>query len=145
MLAGVAAAAVPGAVLAGECSPRVAGISRKPTVSQLSAESAGEKLVVSGRVVGADCRPLPGALVELWGAQASLNAQATTDADGRFVLTSAVPARGSIHLRISHNGKVILTQRRLSPEPSGEAGTETAEVHRDEAHVWRTTLGLTIA
>ena len=114
VIAGAAVAALPAVVRAQECSPRVAGVSRKPTVAELTANTDGGKLVVSGRVVGADCRPLPGALVELWGAETNVSASATTDADGRFVLTSAVPARGAVHLRISHNGKVILTRRGLA-------------------------------
>ena len=142
MIAGAAAAALPAGVWAQACTPRVAGMSRKPTVTEIATDTTAEKLIVSGRVVGADCRPLPGALVELWGAESDVSARATTDADGRFVLVSAVPARGAVHLRISHNGKVILTRRRLSGDAASD---EIAHVYRDESRVWRTTLGVTFA
>ena len=43
-----------------------------PEQSELCASGSGgsERLMVSGRVLGADCKPLAGALVEVWHADA---------------------------------------------------------------------------
>jgi hypothetical protein len=123
MILGVGTAAIPGALLAGECTSPARG------VSGLTAGAEGEKLILSGRVVDADCRPLTNARVELAG-----SGVATTDADGRFMIDSRVPAEGAVRLRVSRGGRTITRV----PGPG-------ARFERDEARVWRTTLGLTFA
>ena len=123
MILGVGTAAIPGALLAGECTSLAQG------VSGLTAGAEGEKLILSGRVVDADCRPLTNARVELAG-----SGVATTDADGRFMVESRVPAGGAVRLRVSRGGKTIT-----------HATAPGARFERDEARVWRTTLGVTFA
>jgi hypothetical protein len=123
MIFGVGAAAIPGALLAGECTPFAGG------ASGLTAGAEGEKLILSGRVVDADCRPLTNVRVEL-----ADSAIATTDADGRFMIASRVPAGGAVRLRVSRGGRTMTR----APGPD-------ARFERDEARVWRTTLGLTFA
>ena len=142
LIAGAAAAAAPGTLLANECVP-LPGRAARPTVAELATEMAGEKLIVSGRVVGADCKPLAGALVELWSvgegpgtsAGAEAGASTSTDGDGRFMVTSSAPVRGDVHIRVSYKGQTLVTRAQLSRE----------NVFRDESNVWRTTVGLSFA
>lgn len=108
MLAGIAAAAVPGALLASDCVPVATGMLRRPTVAQLVTETAGDKLIVSGRVVGSDCRGLAGALVEVWSTASARGTSGSTDGDGRFVVTSAAPTHGKVHIRVSYNGQTLV-------------------------------------
>ena len=95
-----------------------------------SGSGGGEKLSVSGRVVGApECAPLAGALVEVWQADARgdytqvgakqddagclLRASLKTDAEGRYsfrtVLPGEYPGRPRhIHYRVSAKGYATL-------------------------------------
>jgi len=82
--------------------------------------AAPEKLILSGRVLAANGAPLAGAQV------CAGSAQATTDADGRFVLLTTQP-----HYRVSCEGRALegfVVNRR-----------------RDDEGVWRATVGLTVA
>ena len=102
--------------------------SNAPSQAELCASGSGggEKLSVSGRVIGApDCAPLTGALVEVWQADARgdytqvgakqddagclLRASLKTDAEGRYsfrtVLPGEYPGRPRhIHYRVSAKG-----------------------------------------
>jgi len=83
---------------------------------------APQRLVLSGRVVGPDAKPLAGATV------AAGQARTATDADGRFVLVTNSP-----HYRVSYRarstaGFVSDSDRR----PDGEGS-------------WRASIGLTLA
>jgi hypothetical protein len=83
-------------------------------------EKFAEKLVLSGRVLGADGKPLAGVMVG-----AGL-AQAETDADGRFVLVTTKP-----FYRVTCGDRAaegFVSNRRCDSE-----GT------------WRATVGLTLA
>jgi protocatechuate 3,4-dioxygenase beta subunit len=60
----------------------------------LPAVAAPQKLLLSGRVVGPDGRPLSGATV------AAGRARALTDADGRFMLVTTTP-----HYRVSYRAR----------------------------------------
>ncbi|HEY3077103.1 MAG TPA: hypothetical protein VGJ74_18185 [Burkholderiales bacterium] len=79
-----------------------------------------EKLVLSGRVLGADGMPLAGVMV------ASGAARAETDADGRFVLVTTRP-----FYRVT----------------CGDRAAEgfVANRRRDSEGTWRATVGLTLA
>jgi hypothetical protein len=142
MIAGLAAAAAPAPLFAQVCVPVAGAASRPPKVAELVAAIEGDKLIVSGRVMGSDCKPLAGALVEVWSASSERGTSVTTDADGRFMLTTAAATEG-LQLRVSHRGQTIQTQRRLMTE--GDTDGVTAHVERDESGVWRTTLGLVLA
>jgi protocatechuate 3,4-dioxygenase beta subunit len=81
-----------------------------------------QRLVLSGRVIGPDAKPLAGATV------AAGQARTATDADGRFVLVTSSP-----HYRVSYRarstaGFVSVSDRR----PDGEGS-------------WRASIGLTLA
>lgn len=103
-----------------------------------------DRLVVSGRVAGAlDGKPLAAAVIEAW--PTGSNAERTvamTDADGRFVLTTSAPAA-------SHGGPRVLRYRvryagRELPAAQLHSGN-AARWQRDDAGVWRTSLGLSVA
>lgn len=90
-------------------------------------EEEGERLVISGRVLGApDCRPLPDAVVDVWQASASgkyyslgkdgerfrLRGRVRTDPEGRYRIDTILPGRYAIgpgyyrpphvHFAVSH-------------------------------------------
>ena len=88
----------------------------------LPSVEAPQKLVLSGRVVGADAKPLSGAVFSAG------RERTVTDADGRFVLVTDSP-----HYRVSYRtrstgGFVSVSERR----PDGEG-------------FWRASIGLTLA
>ena len=106
-----------------------------------SGSGGGEKLSVSGRVVGApECAPLAGALVEVWQADARgdytqvgakqddagclLRASLKTDAEGRYsfrtVLPGEYPGRPRhIHYRVSARGHATLVTQLYFAHESG--------------------------
>lgn len=104
-----------------------------PSQTELCASSGGgsERLVVTGRVLGMpDCRPLPGALVEVWHADARgeytlvtrgrkddghclLRASIRTDREGRYAFNTVLPGEypgrpRHIPYRVSHQGYTTL-------------------------------------
>jgi protocatechuate 3,4-dioxygenase beta subunit len=95
-----------------------------------SGSGGGQKLTVTGRVLGApDCAPLAGALVEVWQADSRgdytqvgakqddagclLRASLKTGADGRYTFRTVLPGEypgrpRHIHYRVSAKGHVTL-------------------------------------
>ena len=88
--------------------------------------AAQGKLVVSGRILGADGKPVFGALVEVL--RAGAEATATTDADGRFMLTTTASTR--IRYRVSH--------------AEHATRVEQMNLDADDAGTWRGTFGLAL-
>ena len=88
--------------------------------------AANGKLVVSGRILGADGKPVFGALVEML--RAGSEATATTDADGRFMLTTTASTR--IRYRVSH--------------AEHATRVEQLNLSADDAGTWRGTFGLAL-
>ena len=113
MIAGLAASVTPATLRAQACVPVLGSASHPPKVAELVAVVEGETLIVSGRVTGSDCKPLAGALVEVWSASSERGTSVTTDADGRFMLTTAAAAEG-LQLRVSHKGHTLQTQRPIA-------------------------------
>lgn len=160
LLAGCAALIAPSFVRAQQCrvTPRDAlGPFYKPGApaqADLCANSPGgaRRLTVSGRVFGMpDCKPLPGALLEVWqadetghysqvgskrdDAQCLLRASLTADAEGRYryvtVLPGEYPGRPRhIHYRVSHPGyaplvtQLYFDRQRGVPDPLVSRVTE---------------------
>ncbi|MGQ0524464.1 MAG: dioxygenase family protein [Betaproteobacteria bacterium] len=132
LFAGLALLPLPGLARAQQCrvTPRDAlGPFYKPNApaqAELCAGGSGgaPKLLVTGRVFAMpDCRPLPGALVEVWQADAAghytqvgskkddeaclLRARLTTDSEGRYRFSTILPGEypgrpRHIHYRVSH-------------------------------------------
>lgn len=150
VIAGLMGAATPGAIFAAQCTGVnvPSGAPAAPEVAELLTSRTEEKLVVSGRIVGGDCKPLAGAVVVVWHADPKEAVSATTDADGRFMLTTKTPVDGppdSFHIRVSHPERgTVLTQRYFPPSHS-VSEDQVARFARDDAGTWRTTLGLTLA
>src|SRR5262245_32345935 len=103
VLAGLAGAAAPAAVLA-------AGNADAPATTGLAHTAGQAGLVVSGRVLAADGQPLAGTLVEIWRAGGA-HAGATTDGDGRFY-AAVPPAAGDgrprrVLYRVTRDGRTL--------------------------------------
>jgi protocatechuate 3,4-dioxygenase beta subunit len=86
---------------------------------------SGTKIVITGYVYTADCKPIANALLDFWQADANgnydnsgytLRGHQFTDANGRYQLTTVVPGLYAgrtehIHVKVqAPNGKMITTQ-----------------------------------
>ena len=150
MIAGLAGVATPAALFAAQCN----GIARSaPAVAGFAAggAEAGGKMVVSGRILGVDCKPLADAAVTAWhdGANPDSAASVTTDADGRFVFTTAAPAgypslAPYINYRVSRGGHEVLSTQLYFANGRNVSDSRTAQLQRDAAGTWRATFGLTL-
>jgi len=131
MIAGLAGAAAPTVSFAGATTSPLGA----PAVS-----SFADRLVVSGRILGTDGKPLSGATVEIWPAGSRQpRGEASTDADGRFF--AAVPPAGhrrpqDLRYRVVHGGRGMPVQR---------LHFARGEMQRDEAGAWRATFAATLA
>jgi protocatechuate 3,4-dioxygenase beta subunit len=91
---------------------------------------AGERLVLSGRVLTSDCRPVARALLDVWQADAGgaydnrgfrLRGHLFTDADGRYRLETIVPGlypgrTRHIHVKLQPPGGRVLTTQLYFPD-----------------------------
>ncbi len=147
LMAGLAGAAVPTVL----CAAHAAASGRVA-----SAAVTKTPLVVSGRIVTPDGKPLSGAAVEVWhaGAQAPETcapcALVSTDGDGRFVFAVTTPASRAgapreIRYRVSHRDHAATVRELHFARRRGAPGQEIARLHRDESGTWRTTFALTVA
>ncbi len=140
-----------------------------PEQSELCESGSGgrERLMVSGRVLGADCKPLAGALVEVWHADANgdyseftrgkkddpaclLRASLKTDADGRYVFSSIVPAEypgrpRHIHYRVSHAAHATLVTQLYFGRERGVADELIANLQRDAQGAARAAFDVTLS
>ena len=105
--------------------------------STYATDAGAATLVISGRVLGPDGKPLAGAAVD---ANNLPGVSATTDADGRFMFTAVSRTEydrpRAFDCRISHAAHRTL-QSRLD--------FARAHVQRDEAGAWRAAIGLNLA
>ena len=141
-----------------------------PELNDLCTSGSGGKarLVVSGRILGApDCKPLAGALVEVWHADANgdysgftrgkaddpaclLRASLKTDADGRYSFSTIVPAEypgrpPHIHYRVSHAGHATLVTQLYFARERGVAEALVVPLQRDDKGVSRAVFDISIA
>jgi protocatechuate 3,4-dioxygenase beta subunit len=121
----------------------------QPAQEELCRAGKGERLVVTGRVLGLpDCRPLGGALVEVWQADARgeytlvgggkpdpdclLRARVKADAEGRYryatIPPGVYPGRPRhIHYRVGHpDYRVLVSQLYFRGDPHSERVGELA-------------------
>ena len=96
-------------------------------------EGKAATLLVSGRVLGADCKPVAHALLDFWHADEKGNydnqgfryrGHQFTDADGRYRLETIVPAEypgraRHIHVKVQRPGGKILTTQLYFPNNPG--------------------------
>jgi protocatechuate 3,4-dioxygenase beta subunit len=140
-----------------------------PEQTDLCSSGSGgrERLVVTGRVLSADCRPLPGALVEVWHADTNgdyshftrgkkddpaclLRASLRTDAEGRYRFATVVPAEypgrpRHIHYRVSHAGHETLVTQLYFGRERGVADNLVSTLARDEKGGSRASFDVTLA
>ena len=144
MAAGLAAAAAPAALFAGPAS----AAHHNEIASAIALGGAG-KMIVSGRVLDADRRPLAGARVEMWRPEAQTERTGVaTDADGRFfvIITPAGSGRPQlVHYRVSHRGRVVTENSLHFEREPGVPDDRIAQLQRDDSGAWRATFGLTLA
>jgi protocatechuate 3,4-dioxygenase beta subunit len=91
---------------------------------------SGPRLVLGGSVLGLDCKPLAGALLDFWQADAEgaydnqgfrLRGHQFTDADGRYRLETVVPGlypgrTRHIHVKVQAKGGPVLTTQLYFPD-----------------------------
>jgi len=132
MIAGLAGVAAPATLYA-------AGKDHALSADLTASGMAAADMVVSGRILGADGKPAFNATVELWQPGAENRVTAKTDGDGRFF--AAVPGTHSrhIHYRVRHDGRKTRANRLDVARDGG------AHLQRDDAGVWRTTFGASLA
>jgi protocatechuate 3,4-dioxygenase beta subunit len=106
--------------------------------------SKAEKMVLSGVVRAADCKPLPGVTLDFWHADADgsydnggyrYRGVVTTDAEGRYRLETNLPPPYSgrprhIHVKLQRPGGKVLTTQLYFPGES--RGADKALVVRIE-------------
>jgi len=104
---------------------------------------AGERLHVTGRVLNRNCQPVAGAMLEFWQADAAghydnagfrLRGHQLADAEGRFDLTTIMPARypgrtPHIHVKVAAPDRRPLTTQLYFP---GEPGNARDGIYRRE-------------
>jgi hypothetical protein len=100
----------------------------------VAAAGGGRRLVLSGRILGADGKPLSGARVEILHPLSNSAIGVETDADGRFMLDLATASQQPVRYRVSRKG-----------HPTRSAQLEAAPLQRDETGTWRGTFGLMLA
>lgn len=103
--------------------------------SLLTPDRPGERLVLAGFVLARDCRPLAGALVDLWHADGAgaydnagfdLRGHVRTDAQGRWWFETIVPGlypgrTRHAHVKVAAPGARMLTTQLYFPSEPGNA------------------------
>lgn len=135
----LAAALWPGYSLAQSCRPatlrQTEGPFFKPQSPERSSllEGRNGTLLVSGRVLGPDCKPVAHALLDFWHADEKgrydnegfrYRGHQFTDADGRYRLETIMPAEypgraRHIHVKVQRPGGRILTTQLYFPNNPG--------------------------
>lgn len=122
---------------------------RSPERTNLRGRASGTKLLLTGTVVTPDCRPVAGALVDFWQADAAgiydnagftFRGHQFTDAQGRYQLESVVPGpypgrTPHLHVKVQPAGGRVLTTQLYFP---GEAGNASDGFHSRELEVAQT-------
>jgi protocatechuate 3,4-dioxygenase beta subunit len=107
------------------------------------ADMAGQPIELVGFVLSRDCKPIAGALLDFWQADAkgqydnsafSLRGHQFTDADGRYRLKTVVPGNYDgrtrhIHVKVQGRGGAVLTTQLYFP---GEPKNRSDSLFRTE-------------
>lgn len=117
-----------------------------PERTNIRGSSSGTMLVLTGTVVGTDCKPVPRALVDFWQANGTgaydnsgyaFRGHQFTDAQGRYRLETVMPGiypgrTRHIHVKVQPAGGRVLTTQLYFP---GEAGNASDGIYRKECEV----------
>jgi protocatechuate 3,4-dioxygenase beta subunit len=101
--------------------------------SLIEKRSAKDKLVLAGQVLSAQCKPVPGAIVDFWHADESgeydnrgfrYRGHQRTDAQGRYRLETIVPGEypgrtRHVHVKVQPPGRRVLTTQLYFPNDPG--------------------------
>jgi protocatechuate 3,4-dioxygenase beta subunit len=106
---------------------------RTPLKANFRADAPGAPIVLQGRVLGTDCRPLAGAWLDFWHADSAgeydnagfrLRGHQVTDAEGRYKLETILPAiypgrARHIHVKVraKEGGRMLTTQTYFPDDP----------------------------
>lgn len=106
---------------------------RTPLKTNFRSDAPGQPIVLQGLVLGTDCRPLAGAWLDFWHADASgtydtsgfrLRGHQVADAQGRYRLETIFPAvypgrTRHIHVKVraKEGGRILTTQTYFPDEP----------------------------
>lgn len=105
----------------------------KPSSPERRALVSSPTLVVTGRVLGKDCKPVAGALLDFWHADEQgdydnagfrFRGHQRTDHEGRYRLETIVPAEypgrtRHIHVKVQARGGPVLTTQLYFPDQPG--------------------------
>ena len=140
-----------------------------PAQADLCASGSGgrERFVVAGRVLGMpDCKPLAGALVEVWQADQRgdysqvgakpddpgclLRASIVTDGEGRYAFNTILPGEypgrpRHIHYRVSHTGHATLVTQLYFARERGVPDRLVVTPAQNEKGVAQATFDITLA
>jgi protocatechuate 3,4-dioxygenase beta subunit len=117
-----------------------------PERANIRGTYGGTKLVLSGTVVGTDCKPVARALVDFWQADNAgaydnsgfdFRGHQFTDAEGRYTLETVVPGlypgrTRHIHVKVQPSGGRVLTTQLYFP---GEPRNASDGIYRKECEV----------
>ena len=117
-----------------------------PERTNIRGNAAGTRLLLTGTVVGTDCRPVARALVDFWQADAAgaydnsgfnFRGHQFTDDQGRYRLEAVVPGlypgrTRHIHVKVQPAGGRVLTTQLYFP---GEARNASDGIYRKELEV----------
>src|SRR5262245_15776030 len=128
MIAGLAGAAAPAVAFAGSTASPQDG---------LAVSSFADRLVVSGRILGADGKPVSGARVEIWrDGSREPRSSVNTDGDGRFFTAIAHGRPRDLRYRVVQGRRGTPVKRLYFAR---------GDMQRDETGAWRATFGATLA
>ncbi len=135
--------------LAGAAAPAFAGQFHRQhaAVGELAAAEGTEGLVVSGRVLARNGRPLAGAAVEVWRANArGAAARQPRTGTGAFLRRSRADGRPHrIHYRVSDGGRTLARQELYFARGRTVAERRSGYLQRDESGTWRAAFGISLA
>ena len=125
-----------------------AGAITAQSLTELAFNFAGEKIVVSGRILGApDGQPLAGAQIEIWqtdvrGVRAAHTREvAIADGDGRYFAAMQAAGAHSLHYRVSHQGYTA----RVTQMHATSARQQSVTMTRDDEGATRAAFEMTLA
>lgn len=104
-----------------------------PERRSLIGREAGPRLVLTGQVLGPDCRPVPGALLDFWQADEAgrydnqgfgLRGWQRADAEGRYRLETVMPApyygrTRHLHVKVGRPDRPLMTTQLYFPNEPG--------------------------